>query len=102
LDCGLQALAALSHTGQVLERINGKSCSKVISQKSFNDVWYIRSMLKQTFVALDAAQRAYGYVLRVVWSHAAIFSHAIVGCFSAVITAQHAEDDRSNACVLVS
>lgn len=48
--------------GQVLERINGKSISKIVSKKDFNDVWYIRSMLQQTFFALDAAQRAFGYV----------------------------------------
>jgi hypothetical protein len=65
--------AALCHAGQVLERINGKSCSKVIAQKSFNDVWYIRSMLKQTFVALDAAQRAYGWVLHMFRSHAVLY-----------------------------
>ena len=70
--CCFNILAALRHAGQVLERINGKSCSKVISQKAFNDVWYIRSMLKQTFVALDAAQRAYGCVLHGFWCRAAI------------------------------
>jgi hypothetical protein len=72
---GVQCLQAFAsccagcHAGQVLERINGRSCSKVISNKSFNDVWYIRSMLKQTFEALDAAQRAYGYM-----SHAINFA----------------------------
>ncbi len=34
-------------TGQVLERINGKSISKVSSKGDFNDIRYLRTMLTQ-------------------------------------------------------
>lgn len=44
----------------ILERINGKSVSKVIAEPDFCDVRYIREMLFSIFTALDAAQRAFG------------------------------------------
>lgn len=43
-----------------LERMNGKSVSKVIGSADFCDVQYIRDMLFEVFTALDAAQRAFG------------------------------------------
>jgi esterase/lipase superfamily enzyme len=39
-----------ARAGQVLERLNGTSVSKVIGQKFFNDVDYIREMLKEVRV----------------------------------------------------
>ena len=51
--------------GMILERINGKSVDKIVMDKEFHDIYYIRDMLLEVFTALDAAQRAFGYVLRV-------------------------------------
>lgn len=50
----------LRRAGMFLERMNGKSVSKVIGSADFCDVQYIRDMLFEVFTALDAAQRAFG------------------------------------------
>lgn len=46
----------------ILERMNGRSLSKVVAEPDFCDVHYLRDMLMTVFTAVDAAQRAFGYV----------------------------------------
>lgn len=44
-----------------MERLNGKTCSKVFARKDFADVRYIRRMLVDVFTALDLAQKKLGF-----------------------------------------
>jgi hypothetical protein len=46
-----QRLPCFLPTGQVLERLNGKSVSKAFSNKKFADIHYIRSMMLEVRLA---------------------------------------------------
>ena len=45
----------------ILERLDGKDCSKVCVKKTFHDIHYVREMLFCTFCALDIAQKQLGF-----------------------------------------
>lgn len=47
--------------GQVLERLNGKSVSKIFAEKGWADIHYIRSLMLEVFAALDKAERRFGF-----------------------------------------
>lgn len=47
--------------GQVLERLNGKSVSKIFEQNKFADIHYIRDLMLEVLTALDKAERRYGF-----------------------------------------
>jgi len=47
--------------GQILERLNGKSVSKIFEQKKFADIHYIRDLMLEVLTALDKAERRYGF-----------------------------------------
>lgn len=47
--------------GQVLERLNGESVSKIFAKTGWADIHYIRSLMLEVFTALDQAERKFGF-----------------------------------------
>lgn len=49
-----------SHTGIVIEKLNGIKVSERLQQPHFCDIWYIQDMLRETLTAMADAQQLLG------------------------------------------